>query len=120
MIIFRSLPALMSALILAAHFFRAQNVILTAACIGVFVLMLASSRVAPAVRIFLFMGSIEWMRTMIVLILQRESLGEPWMRMAVILSIVALFTLGSSFTLPWSKSRYGRDCFKGDSRNEVS
>jgi hypothetical protein len=72
---------------------------------GVFALMFsASSRVAPVVRIFLFTGSIEWMRTTIVLIMQREAVGAPWMRMAVILFLVALFTPGSSLIFPGTRS----------------
>ncbi len=101
MISVRRLPAFFCILVLAAHFFRAHNLILAASSVAAAPLIfLKSPWTALLIRAFLFVASIEWTRTTLVLIMQRESLGVPWMRMAVILCIVALFTVGASLIFP--------------------
>jgi len=48
-------------------------------------------------RLFLVIAALEWIRATIVFASQRMDLGEPWIRLVIILSAVTLFTLLSSF-----------------------
>ena len=47
----------------------------------------------------LLLAAIEWLRTLIDIAQLRMHIGEPWMRMAVILGAVALFTAASGVVL---------------------
>ncbi|MEE8341392.1 MAG: hypothetical protein V3R52_04780, partial [Candidatus Neomarinimicrobiota bacterium] len=49
------------------------------------------------VRILLVLGSIEWIRSMFKYVFERQSIGEPYIRLVLILGIVALFTGLSAF-----------------------
>ena len=62
-----------------------------------------------AVQAVLVVAALEWGRTLVVLAGERQEAGEPWVRLAVILGAVALFTLGSAlmFRLPALRQRYG-------------
>ncbi|MGB3564856.1 MAG: hypothetical protein WBC09_17530, partial [Thermoanaerobaculia bacterium] len=66
---------------------------------------------ARIVQVVLFVGGFEWIRTLFMNIASRSDLGEPWMRMAVILGAVTLFTWGSLlvFRSPALRARYGLD-----------
>jgi hypothetical protein len=93
----RLLPSILSALVLAAHFLR--NGLFLGVLIFLaapWVLLIRESWAARLVQILLLLGSLEWIRTMMDLIGDRKSLGEPWIRMAAILTGVALFTLVSA------------------------
>ena len=39
------------------------------------------------------LAGLEWVRTLLFDVQQRQAVGEPWLRMALILGSVALFTL---------------------------
>ncbi len=96
----RILPTLISVLLLGAHFLRTGN-------IAIVLMVLASPlllRVRPpfggyAMKVFLVFATIEWIRTSVVLFQMREALGEPWIRMVVILGSVAAFTAGSALLI---------------------
>jgi uncharacterized membrane protein HdeD (DUF308 family) len=65
---------------------------------------------ARTVQVFLFLGGLEWIRTTVVIASERSEAGEPWVRMAVILGAVAVFTAVSA--LPFNRDsklreRYG-------------
>ena len=88
---------LLCIIVLAAHFLRERN----------FALLLISLLSAPFVfvrkrwavrgmQLFFILASFEWIRTTVVLAMERKVLGLPWMRMAVILGSVALLTLTSA------------------------
>jgi hypothetical protein len=64
---------------------------------------------ARLVQVVLLVGGLEWIRTLFMNIATRSDLGEPWMRMAVILGAVTLFTWGSLlvFRSPALRARYG-------------
>ncbi|MDP1646729.1 MAG: hypothetical protein Q8M01_00795 [Rubrivivax sp.] len=90
------LPALALSL-LGAHFYRASAWPLVLAC-GVLVVLLARPRlwVARLVQTALVLGSAEWLWTALLLVQQRLALGQPWLRMALILGAVAAFTAASA------------------------
>jgi hypothetical protein len=109
----RLIPALLSALLLAAHFSRMGSPLL-----GVLALLLPAFLLirrewaARLVQVALIYGAIEWVRALVFLVAERSAEGQPWTRVAIILGFVAVFTLSSA--LPFSLSRplrrrYGLD-----------
>ncbi len=96
------LPAALSALVLAAHFLRAGNVVAVLALLA-FVPLLALRRrwVAMVVRLPLWLGAGVGLYTLARFAAERVRLGEPWLRLAVILGGVAAFTALSALPL-WS------------------
>ena len=107
--VLRLAPVLISTLFLAAHFFRARNFPLLAVAVGVAVVLLISRKWVPrVVQIALILGGAEWVRTTVVLAAGRDAAGQSWIRLAVILAVVALFTMcsGLVFRLPRLKERY--------------
>lgn len=104
------LPVILSALVLAAHFFRAGNVAGAVLSIGGLALLLVPRPwAARVVQVGLVIGAAEWVHTLFVFTEQRRAMGEPWARLAVILGTVALFTLVSAlaFYSERLRRRYG-------------
>lgn len=105
------LPATALAL-LAAHFYRAAQWPLASACVLLLVLMFAWRRpwVARLLQIGLLAGAAEWLWTTLLLVQQRLALGQPWLRMAVILSVVMALTAASAavFSQLRVRQRYRR------------
>jgi hypothetical protein len=97
----RALPAILSSLLLAAHFLRTGNMLLVTASAALPLLMLVPSRYARyALQGLLLLGAVEWIRTTIALAEFRIQLGAPWARMAAILATVTLFTIASALLVP--------------------
>ncbi len=89
----RLLPVILSFLLLAAHFYRAGNVILTGLCVLLlFLLFLRKPWVPRLFQVLLVLGSLEWLRALYVFAQMRIAFEQPWTRLAVILLAVALFT----------------------------
>lgn len=102
------LPALALA-VLAAHFYRDASWPGVAACAALFVL-LAVPR-AWAVRVLqagLVLGALEWLRTLVVLVQVRLALGQPWLRLALVLGAVAALTAVSALVLQPRSTRLRR------------
>jgi hypothetical protein len=94
----RLLPVILSLLLLGAHYYRA-GFIPVVAIMGAGVLMLLIRRpwAARIVQILLCVGGIEWIRTTFGLVMMRQSMGMPWVRLALILGGVALLSFCSVF-----------------------
>ena len=106
----RLIPLLLSALMLAAHFLRTGPMILALLCLIVpLTLFVRRIWALRLVQIFLLLGAAEWVRTLIVLVRDRQAQGEPWLRLVIILGAVAAFTAGAAFILQAKKvrSHYG-------------
>jgi hypothetical protein len=90
------LPALALGL-LGAHFYRAAAWPLLGLCV-LLVVLLAWPRawVARLVQGALVLGALEWLWTAGWLVQQRLALGQPWLRLALILGAVAGFTAASA------------------------
>ncbi len=110
-----SLPTLGLAL-LGAHFYRAGSWLLLTLC-GVLLLLLlllpcALRRpwVATLLQAGLLLGAAEWLWTIFVLAQQRLAIGQPWLRLALILLAVAVFTAASAlvFRHPRLRQRFAR------------
>jgi len=87
------LPAILSLLLLAAHFLRGGNSVLVGAALALIAALgVRRAWVARIVPAALLLGAAEWARTLIVLAGTRQQAGMPAARMALILGGVALFT----------------------------
>lgn len=96
--------------LLGAHFLRAGAWPLMGACVLLVLLMAWPRRwAARTVQGALVLGAVEWLWTLALLAQQRIALGQPWLRMALILGAVALFTAGAAlvFRRRSLRLRYG-------------
>lgn len=104
------LPFIFSALLLAAHFLRASEYGLVALCLAFpFLLFIRRLWVVRVIQVFLLVGSAVWVATAVNLVKMRQELGQPWVRSAVILGCVALFTAASALVF---RSRRLRQIYK--------
>lgn len=100
------IPVILSMLLLGAHFYRAGLTVLVALCaVLLFVLLLRRPWAARLIQTVLVIGSIEWIRTMMVLSGMRQQAGAPWKRLALILGGVALFTVSSALVFRFRSLR---------------
>ena len=91
------LAPIVSLLLLAAHFVRAQAWVFVGVCLALQALLLwRSRRAALAVQCALLLGAIEWLRTLVALASARIALGQPYARMVLIIGLVATATLLSA------------------------
>ncbi len=91
------LPVIISSLILGAHFFRAADYGLVLLCTTApFMLLIRRAWVPRAMQILLLLGAAVWISTLTTIAKMRLMIGESWLRMAIILGAVALFTAGSA------------------------
>jgi hypothetical protein len=96
--------------LLGAHFYRASAWALVLPC-ALLVLLLAWPRawVARLVQAALVLGAGEWLWTAFLLVQQRLALGQPWLRLSIILGAVAVFTAAAAlvFRNAALRARYG-------------
>lgn len=84
-------------LVLAAHFARAQWWVPAAACVALAGLLAVRRPCAARIlQVALFLGAIEWVRTLAALVAARLALGQPYLRLSLILGAVAALTLASA------------------------
>lgn len=106
--ILRLLPVVFSFLILSAHFSRQGFPILSILCLVIpFLLFIKRTWVVKLIQIFLVLGSIEWIRALFIYVNERQSISEPYIRLVIILGIIALFT-GLSTLVFRNKALKGR------------
>jgi hypothetical protein len=107
--IVRLLPIFLSAILLTAHFFRARMFLPLVVSLALpFVLLVPRRWAARLVQTALMLGALEWIRTVLMLVMERQAAGRPWMRMAIILMSVAVFTAASGLVFRFGplKKRY--------------
>jgi hypothetical protein len=93
------LPAL-ALLLLGAHFFRAALMPLTVACLGLVALLFVRARWAVlTLQVALALGTLEWLRTAWQFASARAAVGQPYVRLLVILGGVALVTALAALVL---------------------
>jgi hypothetical protein len=114
----RLIPVILSSLLLGAHFLRSGPTFL-AVLLVLFpaLLLIKQPWVARVTQVVLFLGGIEWIRTLLVFVAARREIGQPWTRLAVILGVVAAITIGSGLLFSFSSSlrrRYGLNIGDGD------
>ena len=90
------LPVL-SSLLLAAHFSRVGNEWLPLVCLLLPLILFTRKRwVMRGFQLFLLAGGLIWLERAMVLIKVRQYNNAPWIRLVIILSTVALFTILSA------------------------
>ena len=99
----RLLPVFISFLLLSAHFFRAGETVYAIIPLLLFIPMMFRKTWVPwLIQFALLLGAVEWLLTAYSVAQIRVEYGMPWVRMAVILGAVALFTALSAMVF-WSK-----------------
>jgi hypothetical protein len=109
MMALKLLPVLLSYLVLGAHFLREGNQILVAVSLVLpFLLFIPRTWSARLLQLGLILGAAEWVWTLVSIARARHMMGGPWSRMAIILGVVAAFTLLSTlvFRLKAARERY--------------
>ncbi len=100
------LPAILSVLVLAAHFLRSADYLPVLGLLALVPLLgLRRSWVALVARATLWLGAGVWLYTGARFTLERLRLGEPYLRMVIILGGVAAFTALSSFVFSHRRLR---------------
>lgn len=102
-------PVLISALLAAAHFLRAGNLVMVLICCAAPLLLLVRRTWATRLlQLLLVAGAIVWLLTLWGIIQERQEEGRPWTASAVILGSVALWTAGSAliFFIPLMRRHY--------------
>jgi hypothetical protein len=93
-------PAVLSLLLLAAHFLHADRPEIAIVCLASPLLLLVKRRaVIRIVQVLLFGGAMVWLWTMVALAEVFQSIGRPSLRMMIILTSVAAFTAISAMLL---------------------
>ena len=91
--ILRLFPVIFSFLILSAHFSRGNLFILSIIFLIIpLILFIKQAWVVRLTQIILIIGSLEWIRSMFIYINQRQTIDEPYLRLVIIIGIVALLT----------------------------
>jgi len=84
------LPVILCSILMAAHFGRANMLVLQIVSLAIPVLLLWKSKIsARLIQIFLILYGFEWIRTLIYYARIRSESGESWLRLAIILGIIA-------------------------------
>lgn len=89
----RLLPVMLSLLLLAAHFYRAGQLLPVGLCLAVPLLLFLRKPWVPRLfQALLALGALEWLRTLYGFAAMRIAFEQPWTRLAAILVTVALLT----------------------------
>lgn len=87
-------PPILAMVLLAAHFLRFAAWPLVLLCLALpFVLFARRTWAVRVVELALLIGAVSWASTTFRLVEQRMHMGQPYLRMALILGGVAAFTL---------------------------
>jgi len=99
--VLRSIPAVLALLLLAAHFYRAAAFIPAVVSVAAVALVFVRKPWAVLVlRVGLAAGTIVWIATAWQIAQHRMADGEPYLRMALILGLVAAFTAFAAYLRP--------------------
>ena len=106
----RLTPVVLSLIILAAHFLRAENMFVVVILIASLVLLLVKRPwIVRVIQTILVLGAIEWVLTLSELMSRRIEMGQPYMRLVAIIGSVAFLTAvsGLVFRSESLRNRYG-------------
>jgi hypothetical protein len=108
----RLTPVVLALAVLAAHFYRSQFWVPFGVAIALLpIVLIRAPWAAGVLQGALVAGAVEWLRTAAVLIAVRQSMGQPYTRLAVILGGVALATALCALIFQWKpvRGRFGLD-----------
>jgi len=106
----RLLPVFVVLAILAAHFYRGWAWVPFGITVALLPLLFVRAPwAARALQAALVVGALEWLRTAAALIAVRQSMGQPYTRLALILGGVALATALCALIFQWRpvRARFG-------------
>jgi len=93
-LIWRIIAISLAALVLGAHFLRDGNILLTVVfALSPLLLLIKQRWVLWVLQAIAYVGAVLWLQTAIQILNQRLLLGEPWLRMVIILGVVAAFSV---------------------------
>ncbi len=96
----RVLPALFALLLFGAHLMREGQMVLLVICLALMGLAFVTrSWAVRTLQAALALATIEWIRTLLLIREVRVEAGAPWLRMSLILGVVAAFTLLAAWLL---------------------
>ncbi|HEX4944135.1 MAG TPA: hypothetical protein VFV55_07255 [Usitatibacteraceae bacterium] len=112
----RLLPVVLALGVLAAHFYRALAWVpfgITVALLPL--LFIRAPWAARVLQAALVAGALEWIRTAAGLVALRQSMGQPYTRLAIILGAVAVATGLCALIFQWRpvRARFGMAEAKG-------
>jgi hypothetical protein len=94
MVVLYRILAVVTSLALAAHFYRWNQPWFVLACLSIPFSLIPKKRWVPTTGAAgLLFGSAVWLNTGIELVSQRMTMGQEWLRPAIIMGTVALITL---------------------------
>ncbi len=100
------LPVVLSLLVLGAHFFRAGHVVMVAVVLALVALLgVRRQWAARALQVALVLGAVEWVRTLVRIAAERVAVGQPMLRLILILGSVALLTASSALVFRTERMR---------------
>lgn len=108
--IMKILPIVLCSLLMAAHLGRANMFILQYISLLIPFLLFWKNKIsARAIQLFLILYGFEWIRMIFYYARIREAKGEDWLRLAIILGVVALLNFATvlAFRTKSMKERYG-------------
>ena len=106
------IPIVLSLVILGAHFMRFGNLAGVFVFLGLIALLFVRRAwVARLMQVVLVLGALEWIRTLYELVQVRAALGQPFIRMTLILGVVVAVSFCSAllFQSPALKRIYRLD-----------
>lgn len=90
MLIFSFIPVVLSLLVLGAHFLRfGQMPAVFGTLVLIGLLFVRRPWAARVVQVALVLATVEWLRTLMQLTVERMHAGQPYIRMALIIGAVA-------------------------------
>lgn len=97
----RVIPALLSGVVLSAHFLRQGSLAAVLICLGLpaAALIMRQNWALVATRLLLWTGALLWVLNGLRMAQNRAGRGEPWHRLAFILGAVAVWTALSAWLL---------------------
>jgi hypothetical protein len=99
-------PPSLFLLALAAHFYRRDRYLLAGLCIALIALLaLPRAFVARVVSIALVAGGLVWIETAYTIAMFRVDMGQPWLRLVLILGGVALGSVLSALMFRTARLR---------------
>ena len=102
----RILMTIFAFLLLAAHYSRAENTVLTVVSLLLPILFFMKRRITLIVlQVLLYLGSVVWIHTTVLIVMRRIGGGESWIRVLIILGCVTLFTVITGLLLNSKKMK---------------
>lgn len=100
------LPAIFGCVVLAAHFLRQFDLLLSGVCLLLpFLLLVRRAWVARLMQAAMLFAAVAWLGTLVRIVGERQAAGEPWARLVVILGGVAAVSVAGGLLFETGRLR---------------